>query len=249
MQELAVMGGLGALVVILAGADFAYFSGQENGRDAEVALQVPTQTNVSRQGDENCRYDPQKEAFPDYASLIGPQDPFGGNPDATVKVIEFFDPNCPHCKGVYRILKEVSQNSPGNATFIYKVFVIWPFSVPQSAALYAAAEEGKFFEMLDLQMENQSRGGLRPEQLRTLANGLGLDGDLMIQRIKAGQFMDRLQRVREQGQQVGLTGVPAVMINGRWLDGRSRTVDCVTQLIEEAAGETAVSTSEGDQSH
>jgi protein-disulfide isomerase len=233
------MTGLAVLLFLLVGFDFAYFMSLEDAAGVDATLDAPPHPAASgtdaANRDEACRYDPEKEPFADYMSLLSPRDPFSGNPTAPVKVIEFFDPNCPHCRTMYQVLKEVSKNHADDAMFVYKPFVLWQFSVDQSAALYAAAQDSRFFEMLELQFAEHAPGGLSREELQALAVRIGMDPDLMTRRIQSGVYLSALSETREQGRQAGVTAVPALMINGRWVDGNSRTAACIAQLIEEAA--------------
>jgi predicted DsbA family dithiol-disulfide isomerase len=62
-----------------------------------------------------------------------------------------------------------------------------------------------------------------------------MDADLMSQRIHSGIYLSVLRQTREQGQKAGITAVPAVMINGRWVDLSAHTAACIAKLVEEAA--------------
>ena len=61
------------------------------------------------------------------------------------------------------------------------------------------------------------------------------DPETMMSRIERGLYRDAVMQRREAAIDMGLTGVPAVMINGRFVTTASRTVACMGQLIEEAA--------------
>src|SRR5690606_12671355 len=193
----------------------------------------PNAEPVSQQvyGPGECRYDPNLRPVADYASYVNAIDPIRGNPDAPVTVIEFFDVNCPHCKTLHPIMEQVIAEHGERARFVYKPFVIFQQSVAQTAALYAAAQEGKFFEMLDLQFEAQNPRGLSAEQLRGMARQIGIDPDLMIQRVESGLFMSFIQMQQRLGQEAGLRSVPSVMINGRVVETASKTPECLGQLI------------------
>ena len=56
----------------------------------------------------------------------------------------------------------------------------------------------------------------------------------MEQRIRAGAYDDLIQRGNKQVSDVGVSGVPTVLINGRFVDRSSRTEACLNQFIEEA---------------
>lgn len=208
----------------------------EEGAADEAAGASSAQTEVPAPvAAAECHYDPEKQPVENYRELVSEIDPAKGNPDAPVTVLEFFDPNCPHCGTLHPIMEEVAAEYGDQAHFVYKPFVLWQHSVAQSAALYAAAQEGKFFDMLKLQFANQQRNGLSGDQLRAIAQHIGMDPDVMVQRIQSGIYMSVLQMVRRQGEEIGIQSVPTVLINGRFVDSDSKTVECLGQLIEAAA--------------
>jgi predicted DsbA family dithiol-disulfide isomerase len=52
-------------------------------------------------------------------------------------------------------------------------------------------------------------------------------------------YRNELRRRYEQFREIGMTGVPTVMINGQIVTSSSRTVECLTTLIDQAAGTAA----------
>jgi protein-disulfide isomerase/uncharacterized membrane protein len=231
-REALVLGSLAVVVVFLIGADFAYFGGLAK------ATPPPGSPVLEANADgtaEDCIYDPEYDAVEDYQALITAMDPVKGNPEAPVTVMEFFDVNCPHCRTLYPILEQLVAQHGQQAKFVYKPFVIWQHSVAQTAALYAAGQEGKFFEMLQLQFANQQPSGLSAEQLRGMATSLGLNADVVMQRIQSGMYMSVLQLQRRHGEQIGLKSVPTLLINGRVVGRNAKTPECLSQLITAAA--------------
>jgi protein-disulfide isomerase/uncharacterized membrane protein len=235
IREVSVMGAAVLLVAVLVGADFAYFDRLE----PAVAVEEPTSAQaVSAEGvpSGECMYDPEHPVVEDYTALINFFDPSRGNAEAEVTVIEYFDPNCPHCKTIHPIMKEVIQTHGDKARFVFKPFVLWSHSVAQSEALYAAAQEGKFFEMLDLQYAiQQPQTGLSEEQLRAIASEIGMNPDVLIKRIESGLYRRTLAETKDKGVKAGVNSTPAVLINGRFVESDSRNVDCLRKLIDGAA--------------
>jgi hypothetical protein len=132
----------------------------------------------------------------------------------------------------------VARNSE-KARFYFLPYIIRQASIPQTEALYMAAQEGKSFEMIDLQLERQKSSGLGAVDLRAIATELGLDADQMIDRLQRGEYRTELRRPNEQYRPIGKTGVPTVMINRQIVTSSSRTVECLTTLIDQAAGTAA----------
>ncbi|ARA92765.1 MAG: hypothetical protein D6685_04945 [Bacteroidetes bacterium] len=216
------------LTIVLAGADLWYFNSQAGPAGDPAA--------VSAAGD--CFFDPEKKPFPNHQALVTVSDPYAGTYDAPVTVIEFFDPNCPHCKNLYPTMKQVVAQYGDRARFVFKPIALpgWDHSVPQVLAMYAAAKEGKFMLMMEEQMERQQpRTGLSLEQLKEIAAEIGMDPEAMAEQVQRGEGREYLLSQRQMAGQIGVTGVPAVLINGKFVDGRSRTVECLGALIEQEA--------------
>jgi protein-disulfide isomerase/uncharacterized membrane protein len=238
-QNLALMGTLSVLVVLLAGADFFYFNSLEVADAPAPVLWDGEPRSAAIVDDDqaaDCGYDPEKQPVQGYASLVTSMDPYKGSPDAPVTVIEYFDPNCPHCATAFPVLEELAETHGDKAWIVYKPFVLWQHSLAQSEALYAAAQEGKFFEMMELQFANQQPStGFSIDQLRAFADHIGMNPNLLAQRIESGIYRNILGQTRQRGIEAGVNSVPAILINGRFVTSESRTVACLGRLVDEAA--------------
>lgn len=243
-RDLTYMGAAVVLLAVLVGADFAYFNSIDKAEpEVAAALNEPAQTTSGAASEAplpggigECQYDPEKERVRNYSELVNFFDPALGNADAPVTVIEYFDPNCPHCATIHPVMVQVVRNTSDKARFVFKPFVLWNHSIAQSEALYAAAQEGKFFQMLEHQYAiQQPRTGLSEQQLRSIASEIGMDPDVLIKRIESGLYRRTLAEQREKAIEAGVNSTPAVLINGRFVESTSKTVDCLTQLIEQAA--------------
>ena len=191
--------------------------------------------------------------------------------------MEYFDPNCPHCRDLYPIMKEVAEEHGDQAKFAYIPFPLWwqdpshpQYSLVQVEALHAAMQEGKFwlfdkscgghlhvvaddirvrllyrervaflgqeeglrpiangllakrvtpemgqttrfvkepkfFEMLEAQFSTDE-AGLSLEQLKGIAEEIGMDPERMAHRIENDVYLDVIMEQRRQGAQTGITG-------------------------------------------
>jgi len=243
-REVAYMGAIGALVLVLIGADAVYFGSPDIPEPYIPPAEMPshrvadTRTNaeVNSTLPAECRYDVDRGPVEDYLSLVNFFDPARGNPSAPVTVIEYFDPNCPHCKTLHSIMEEVIQTHSDQAYFVFKPFFLWQHSIAQSEALYAAAQEGKFFEMLDHQFALQKpQTGLSTEDLRQIAADIGMDPDALVARLERGIYRGTLVQEKQKGVAIGINSTPTVLINGRFVSVQSRSADCLRTMIEAAA--------------
>jgi protein-disulfide isomerase len=184
-----------------------------------------------------CGYDPDIPPVEDYeARFITFSDEFKGEADAPVVLIEFFDLNCPHCKFFEPVMAELAATQGENVR-IYKKPVAFLGSGPQVQALMLAQREGKFDEMLTAQFAAQQPGGLSVEQLSAIADGIGMDGAALAAQIEAGTFQSEIRMQTETAVRAGVRSVPKVMINGRFIPSSSRSLECMTQLVQAAASE------------
>ncbi|MDH3520066.1 MAG: thioredoxin domain-containing protein [Myxococcales bacterium] len=224
-----------AAAAIVATVDVAYFRSlpeSDSARDEASARHPEAGADLV----DRCGYDRKRPRVENYRDLVDFADPSMGNPDAPVLVIEFFDLNCPHCKALQPVMREVVAANGGAARFVLRPFVLGQQSFVQTEALLAAAQQNRYFEMLEAQLERQKRGGLSLDELRAIATEIGMDAEAMAGQIREGSFRQAILRQREAARAAGVTSVPAVMINGRWVSPFSRNAACLTQLIAEAAG-------------
>ncbi len=182
-----------------------------------------------------CGFSPFISATYNYADLVTTADPFVGEFDASVTVIEYFDPNCGHCKTLHPIMKDVIEKYQDRVRFFMIPFVLWPYSLAQIEALYVAAAKGKYYDMLDAQLNIQRAGGLSMNDLRILAEELEIDPDWLQARVEEGRHQENIINLRQRIIEQGVSSTPTIMINGRYItEPASKTVDCIGKLIEGA---------------
>lgn len=190
------------------------------------ALDEPLSTVV-----DDCSYNENLAPVEDYLSLLNISDPYLGEFDSDVTVIEFFDPNCPHCATFHPVMKQVVEDSGQHARFFMVPFPLWQYSLLQIEALFVAAQEGKYFEMLDAQYLHQKQGGMSLEEVTVLASDIGLDPEVFRQRMERGLNQRSILERRSKIVETGVRGTPSVMINGRFVASDSKSCVCLNELI------------------
>lgn len=216
------------LVVVLAGADLTYFSSL-NEADAPTAAPA-TAPSERATTSAACRLDAQKEAVDDWQSLVDMQDPMAGSSGASVTVIEYFDPNCPHCADFHEVMKTLQEQHSESVRFVYKPFPLRASSLPEILALYAAAQEGKFFDMLEAQY--QAGQGINERDLRRIATDIGMKPDVLMSKVNSQTYRDYVLRQRQRAVDIGVDSTPTVLVNGHFVATRSQ--QCMNQFIEQA---------------
>jgi protein-disulfide isomerase len=150
---------------------------------------------------------------------VGPTDHVLGPDHAPVTIVEYGDLECPNCKQAAPAVRLLLKSFENQVRFAFRHFPlegVHPHAELAAEATECAGEQGKFWEMHDLLLENQSHLELR--HLRGYAERLELD----MARFTA-QMNDHvyLQRVREHLQSGGASGVhatPTFFVNGRLQD-------------------------------
>ena len=161
-----------------------------------------------------------KERFDPGSVRVIPVDgsPTKGPDDAPVTIVELADFECPHCKEAVPAIDAVMAAHPGKVRLVYKSYTL-PFHTrgePAARAAFAAAQQGKFWEMEHLLFERQQH--LEDADLDRYAKMLGLD----LARFKADMdsppIKSHIAADHKLGEALKVKGTPTIFVNGRELD-------------------------------
>jgi protein-disulfide isomerase len=138
-----------------------------------------------------------------------------GAKDAAVTVVEFADFECPFCAAARPLLERFAEKNAARVRFCYATFPLQghPNAIPAGQAALFARDQGRFWQMHEALFEHQD--DLGPAALRRLAQSVGLDGAALQKAIDAGKYLDELNAMKAQGKAAGVTGTPALLVNGR----------------------------------
>lgn len=225
-RNLTVYVYLAAITAVLVGADLTYFRALAPADEGRAAAQNEQSTQAA------CQLDPKKEPVSDPSSLVRFSDITGGTADASVTVVEYFDPNCPHCKTFHQTMKTLVADYKDQVQFVYKPFPLRGSSLPEIQALYVANREGKFSGMLEAQYARQSRSGITKEDLRQIASEIGMNPDVLISRIEEDKHREMIIQQRQRAIEAGVKSTPTVLINGHFVGSRSE--ECLRLFIKRA---------------
>ena len=146
--------------------------------------------------------------------------PSRGPENAKVTLVEFSDFHCPFCKGIEPTLEEIEKNFPGQIRRVWRHYPLDMHAGAQKTheASECASEQGKFWEYHHKLFETQ--GEARDEAaLVKLAGDTGLDKSRFEQCLKTEKYKDRVQKDIAKGNQEGVSGTPAVFVNGQLVEG------------------------------
>lgn len=144
--------------------------------------------------------------------------PTKGNKNAKVKIIEFADYQCGHCKIAAKNLKKVVDKYKNKVQFTYMDFPLrdqgasWKHAV----ASHCAGKQGKFWEYHYKTFE-QSR--LSDDTVKTIAKAVNLDQKKFDACLKSKKTESLVKKSKQEGERIGINGTPSVYINGRKMMG------------------------------
>jgi predicted DsbA family dithiol-disulfide isomerase len=160
--------------------------------------------------------------------------PFTGPADAPITMVEFSDFECPYCQSFGPTVEQVKATYPDDVKVVFLQFPlrqIHPNAQKSGEASLCAFEQDKFWEAHDLYFAERS--SLTVPDLKEKAGRLGLDTEAFATCLDSGKYADRVQAEMDAGAAVGVTGTPAVFINGRPLPGGAVPFEMVAELIDD----------------
>ncbi|MEJ2482667.1 MAG: thioredoxin domain-containing protein [Gemmatimonadota bacterium] len=156
-----------------------------------------------------------------------------GPETAPVTIVEFSDFECPFCLRIHPTLKQVMDEYDGRVRLVFRQFPlnnIHPHAQKAAEASLCADAQGKFWEMHDAMFENPRE--LAVEDLKTRATEIGLDRQEFEACLDSGKFSDEVLADLDAGRALGVTGTPALYINGRFLSG-AQPYEVISRVIED----------------
>ncbi len=160
--------------------------------------------------------------------------PSRGPEGAPVTIVEFSDFQCTYCKSVESTLREVLKNYSTQVRLVYRQYpiaAIHPDAYKASEASFCAGAQGRFWEMHDLLLNEP--GSLKEEALKARAAKLQLDAAAFNSCLQSGKFADRVKQDVRDGARAGVSGTPALFINGRPLTGAQPYAEIAKVIDEE----------------
>ena len=159
--------------------------------------------------------------------------PSKGSADAPITLVEFSDFECPFCVRVLPTLDQVQEKYGDQVRIVYRQFPlngIHPNAQLSAEASLCADAQGKFWEMHDAIFE--ARGKADADGLKTMAVDLGMDPEVFNGCLDSREFRGQVEADLEAGRKAGVTGTPALFINGRFLSG-AQPFNVVAKVIDD----------------
>jgi NhaA family Na+:H+ antiporter len=151
---------------------------------------------------------------------VGERDHVLGSQDAPVTLVEFGDYECPYCRQVVPIIRELRERFGDRLRYVFRHFPltnVHPHAQLAAEAAEAAGAQGKFWEMHYLLFEHQ--GTLEKLDLVRYARGLGLNMERFERELAERTYAAKVREDFHSGVQSAASGTPAFYFNGVRYDG------------------------------
>jgi NhaA family Na+:H+ antiporter len=151
---------------------------------------------------------------------VGDRDHVQGPEDAPVTIVEYGDYECPYCRQVVPIARQLQERFGDRIRYVFRHFPltsVHPNAQLAAEAAEAAGAQGKFWEMHYLLFEHQ--GTLDRHALIRYARGLGLDMERFERELAEHAHAGRVREDFRSGVRSGANGTPAFYLNGVRYDG------------------------------
>ena len=132
------------------------------------------------------------------------------------------------------LLEQVLEKYPNDVKLVFKNFPLGSheFAMKAATAALAAEAQGRFWDFHDLLFRDHDM--LNDEKIAEIAVELELNQTLFDEKMRDPDVRLRIQRDIEEGEEAGVTGTPAIFINGRLLrrGATAGFVEAVSGIID-----------------
>ena len=144
----------------------------------------------------------------------------------SIEVLEFFWFGCPHCYAFEPTINGWVERKPDYVTFVREAPPLNPGWEQHSRAFYAAELLGitdGFFETMFNTIHKGRKPMRQPAQIAELVESLnlGVDADKFEKAMNSFSVETALKRSINIARGSGVTGVPSILVNGKYLTGGS----------------------------
>jgi protein-disulfide isomerase len=141
--------------------------------------------------------------------------PMKGSSSAKVTLVEFADYECPHCKRLQPVLRQIVDEFHNDVRVYFKHYPLAQHTNARLAAeaAVAANKQGKFWPFQDKLWDKQDE--LSPAEIEKIAKESGLDMAKFRTDLGSAAVKDRVQKDHDEGAALGLQATPTLYIDGR----------------------------------
>lgn len=158
--------------------------------------------------------------------------PAKGPANAPVTIVEFSDFQCPFCSRINPTLDQVRAKYGDKVRVVFRQFPLdmHPQARKAAEASLCANDQGKFWEMHDAMFQSQQQ--LSVDDLKAKATTLGLNAEAFNSCLDSGKYASQVAQDLQEGSAAGVSGTPALFINGRFING-AVPLEQITEVIDD----------------
>lgn len=149
--------------------------------------------------------------------IVEPADPVAGNPLGDVTLVVFTDPLCPFCRRLIPVIYALLDEDRLVKVVWKDIPVLGPASQLEARALLAAQRQDGYDQMQAALI--RIPGPLNRDELRDLADALGLDGGALLRDLDDPAIKVRLAANVALARQLHIETTPATVVGGRIIPG------------------------------
>ena len=212
--------GLGALVVAsilgFGGLTFYYWREIKAGRGATLTQKIYGEFSASGSN--------TGPAFVKRTEIETTDDPFLGNANAEIVIVEFVDFKCPNCKTALPIMKRVLAKYGQKIKLIVRDFPVeslHPGANKMAELAGCAYNQGLFWPVHDWLYTNQDSlpENISANDLKEVAGLTGLDYKKLTDCFNNQTMVTEINRDYADGFKLGVNGTPTFFVNGEKIEG------------------------------
>ena len=180
-----------------------------------------------------AKYEAESFLEPFRFDVVSEGFPSKGADAAKVTIVEFSDFECPFCLRVVPTLDRILEEYGDDVRLVFRQFPlnsIHPNAQSAAEASLCAADQSRFWQYHDALFAEP--GGLDGESLRRTASEIGLDTDEFESCLDARRHAAAVDADLEAGRMLGITGTPALFINGRFLSG-AQPYEVIAAIVDD----------------
>ena len=172
----------------------------------------------------------------------GPYEPIPAQPTATgnnIEVLEFFWYGCPHCYSLEPYLEKWQTTKADDVQLRRVPAILGKNWIPHARAYFTAEKLGivnKIHRPLFEAIHKDKKPILDEKSLRDFFATMGVDKDEFTRIYESNEISEKIQEAFVLGQQYQITGVPTVIVNGKYrtsssmAGGNANLIETINQL-------------------
>ena len=155
------------------------------------------------------------------------------HPNGKVLVVEFSGYDCPFCKKVQTTTKQIREKYGDKVKWVFKDYPLNPADIHHHTSLNCVFDQSpeKFFMLFDkIYTVTDTRSFVEKSNLDKQIEGMGLDMKKYKVCVDSPTIKDRIMSDYNEGQSLGVRGIPHFFINGKGLSG-AQPAEAFEQMI------------------